>query len=191
MSKYISGHEIIETKGIQHFEFFSDYIKKGLQPHDSLGRPISPKDAVRLKKKVLEANGVDLQLYESENDWAKVDLPESWVGGQAILVGLLDALYKIADVEGIGASLNGASYTKPNSKKAPQRRSSSIVADQCREKAKELWELHPDINSTGEMAKHPEIEKIGGVYTVERRQRWISTIAPDHARKPGVRSKKK
>lgn len=72
-----------------------------------------------------------------------------------------------------------------------KQRTSTIIADKCRKKASELWEKYPELDSTGEMAIHPEIEKIGGSYTVKQRQRWISSIAPDYAKRPGVRPKRK
>ncbi|HIJ56317.1 MAG TPA: hypothetical protein HPQ03_09345 [Deltaproteobacteria bacterium] len=57
------------------------------------------------------------------------------------------------------------------------------------------------IRSTGELAKHSEIEEIAGVYSVMQRQRWLSEeiSKPEYQhleylqnlRKPGIRSQKK
>jgi hypothetical protein len=83
------------------------------------------------------------------------------------------------------------SSVKPPNQKS--MRTSTKVRIKCQEKAIELWgEAQKNgayILSTGEMAKHPEIEKIGGAYTKAQRQRWLSQVAPEEAKKPGVRQK--
>ena len=42
MSKFKPGKELIEKLEIRKFEFYNDYIKRGLQPYSHLGRPIPP-----------------------------------------------------------------------------------------------------------------------------------------------------
>lgn len=42
MSKWVSGQHLLNSYGINGLEFFDDYVRKGLQPYNDLGRPISP-----------------------------------------------------------------------------------------------------------------------------------------------------
>jgi hypothetical protein len=73
-------------------------------------------------------------------------------------------------------------------------RTSTKVKIECQKKAVELWgEAQKNgayILSSSEMANHPDIVKIGRDYLVPTRQRWLSKVAPEKAKKPGVRSKK-
>ena len=83
-----------------------------------------------------------------------------------------------------------SSAQPPNQKST---RTSTKVKIACQKKATELWGK-AKINgtyilSTGEMAKHREINEIGGAYTKAQRQRWLSQVAPEEAKKPGVRPK--
>ncbi len=41
-SKWKTGKEIIDEEGIKDIELFDDYVRKGLQPYNDLGKPISP-----------------------------------------------------------------------------------------------------------------------------------------------------
>ncbi len=61
MSKWISGQELLERLKIKDFELFNDYVRKGLQPHNKMGQPISPTDVMEkvtnidlLKKEMVE-----------------------------------------------------------------------------------------------------------------------------------------
>lgn len=69
-------------------------------------------------------------------------------------------------------------------------RTSTKVKLLCQKKAKELWDKYPEIDSIKEMAKHPEIKKIAGNYTRGTRHKWISEVAPEYAKRPGVRTNK-
>jgi hypothetical protein len=75
-----------------------------------------------------------------------------------------------------------------------QMRASTKVKIKCQKKAKELWDKAKKngtrILRTGEMAVHSDIEKIGGNYTKAQRQRWLSEIAPEEAKKPGAPEKR-
>ena len=50
-SKWKTGKEIIEEEGIKEIEFFDNYFRKGLQPHNELGRSISPSDILEPDEK--------------------------------------------------------------------------------------------------------------------------------------------
>ena len=65
MSKWISGEELLKKWDIQDFELFYDFVKKGLQPHTSMGKPISPSD---IMAKVLDVKSLELELHQAEKD---------------------------------------------------------------------------------------------------------------------------
>ena len=46
MSKYITGQEIINDLGLHLFEFYDEYVRTGLIPHNHLGQPFSPYDVM-------------------------------------------------------------------------------------------------------------------------------------------------
>lgn len=65
MSKFISGKAIIEDQDIKPFEFFENYIKKGLQPYDrDVGKPIPPPDVMQKRLRLKEAKNVLRNLEE-------------------------------------------------------------------------------------------------------------------------------
>ena len=41
MSKFVTGHEIIQEHGIRDFEFYNDYVQNGLMPHNHIGQSVS------------------------------------------------------------------------------------------------------------------------------------------------------
>lgn len=63
MSKWISGKELLERSKIKDFELFNDYVRKGLQPYDDLGQPVSPLDVM---KQILDVNALRDELAEHE-----------------------------------------------------------------------------------------------------------------------------
>jgi hypothetical protein len=86
-----------------------------------------------------------------------------------------------------------SSVKPPLQENQKSMRTSTKDRIECQKKAIELWgEAQKNgayILSTGEMANHPEIDKIGGAYTKAQRQRWLSQVAPEEAKKAGVRRK--
>ena len=59
MSKWISGEELLDRLKIKDFELFQDYVKKGLQPYNELGKPLSPSD---LMEKVTDIRSLKKEI---------------------------------------------------------------------------------------------------------------------------------
>ena len=78
MSKWISGNRLIDKLGVKNFEFFNDYVAKGLQPHNDLGRRISPSD---LLKKVLDIDSLFEEGKRKEQDYFEIRSSQ-WGGSE-------------------------------------------------------------------------------------------------------------
>lgn len=85
--------------------------------------------------------------------------------------------------------------TEKGEQESKKPRHSKPVMQACQERAKKLWSEHPDqIRSSKEMAMRSEIQAIakkksGESYSTKKIQEWVSKVAPDYAKKPGIRPK--
>ena len=61
MSNSISGQQLLNDLGLSGIELFSDYVKKGLQPYNKLGKQISPADVLN---KITNITGLTDQYHE-------------------------------------------------------------------------------------------------------------------------------
>jgi len=140
----------------------------------------------------------ELPAYDHKGDWLEIRAPEN----EGIEIDLQNYVFlksEVEQLEVLNPWLNLKNQGKKDELKVEQpvqkQRPSTIDKIECQKKAKELWDNAKQngdrVLSSGEMANHPDIEKIGGNYTKEQRQRWISAVAPEESKKPGVRSKKK
>jgi hypothetical protein len=73
MSKLMSGAEVIDWLKVSPIELFNDLVKKGLQPHDGAGRPLSPADIFKniistWQKELAHHEDVASQLTEIERE---------------------------------------------------------------------------------------------------------------------------
>ncbi len=76
MSKWKTGKEIIDEEGIKEIEFFDDYVRKGLQPHNELGRPITPSGILKPDSKgKTSAGAIDPNRLKirQETQWKRLD----------------------------------------------------------------------------------------------------------------------
>ena len=181
---------------------FGKYFKYGVKGIEGIDDPYDheiisfqevlkkwKRDAGILKEFVFRRN---LPAYDFTGMWVDPSIPENQN------VDLKECVFlksEIEEFEILNPWLH--SGTLPADLKVPtptkKLRPSTQIKMQCQERANALWaEAEKNgtiILSTGEMAKHAEIEKIGGVYSKNQRQRWLSEVAPEEAKCPGVRSK--
>ena len=219
MSKWISGEELLERWDIKDFELLDNFVKKGLQPHTSTGKPISPSD---LTAKVLDVKSLELELHQAEKDlheyepearqevehslikplldklktykkaqsqdWTDFELPKDEAEAKQVLDELVGTLFHIDQVQEV-AEKDGLKPPTPDTKKehhtAPDKRQVQAVA-------KMLYDAHPEINTIKELIQHPQIKEAGGKHFTDKAVHgWISEIAPERAKKRGIRPKKK
>lgn len=234
MSKWISGQQLLNDFGIEAFELFEDYIRKGLQPYNDLGKPISPlslfEKIVNIpwlkeqyqEKRYSEAEfgdndlrkfdatiGHDLltqiEYYEnwahsvSDLDWNKFKLPETEAEAKAVLNELVISLYHIDDIKIFFGVKEVEIFKKeiiPELPKAKKLRPDQKAKLEVQRVAKELYskypEFHHEIDSYGKIFKRKEIQDAGAKdYQLGTVQKWISKVAPEWAKKEGIRPKKK
>jgi len=152
------------------------------------------RDANILKSLILK---MELPAYHYNGVWLEIETPEN-MNREIDLQNYIFLKSEVEQLEVLTPSLNLKNQGKKDELKVEQpvqkQRISTVVNIECQKKAKELWDIAEQKGerdlSTGAMANHPDIIKIGGNYTKAKRQRWISEVAPDWAKKPGVRSNK-
>jgi hypothetical protein len=140
---------------------------------------------------------MELPAYDHKGVWLEIEIPENW-DREIDLQNYIFLKSEVEQVEVLTPWLNLKKQLKKDELKVEQpvqkQRPSTVDKIECQKKAKELWDNAKQngdrVLGTGEMASHPDIEKIGGNYTKAQRQRWISEVAPDESKKPGVRPKK-
>ena len=132
-------------------------------------------------------------------DWNKFELPELEAEAKAVLNELINSLYHIDDIKkflGVPEIDIEQKVIIPELPKAKKLRPEQETKIEVQRVAKELYdkypEFHPKIDSYPKMAKIKEIKDAGGKHyqpgTVEG---WIREVAPDWAKKPGLRPKEK
>ena len=207
MSKWISGNELIEKKGLKDFEFFNNCVAKGLQPHNDLGKPIPPSELFNHAKSVGERVGVDLeieQIDEGKTDWEGISLPKHDFNARTILSRLCHANYKRQEAEKFGlkpgskpASVDNTHGQNHPVKEAVQKASKELPRDrhrrQTRSVAKKLWDKHPTM-SVPEMIAHPDVleagKKTNGQYYADKTiKEWIKDLNPNPPLKERPRKK--
>ena len=216
-SKWKTGKEIIDEEGIKEIEFFDDYVRKGLQPHNKLGRPISPSNILKpdlkgkmsAEKRHRSASIEDpirdtmenirrtfdpiLRKKELEDSWNVFELPKDDSKAVSVLRKLRDSLYNKDDIKNFRAPLDSEKEKKKPAKKG--MRESTKTKLEVQRVAKEIYDKHsefyPEIDSYKKMAKRKDIKDAGGKHYQSSLQKWISEVAPDWAKKPGIRPKKK
>lgn len=195
MSKWISGNELIEKLGLKDFEFFNEYVSKGLQPHDDSGKPVRPSDLFKFAKSVMKRVNVNLeieQIDEGKSDWEGISLPKQDFNARTILSRLCHANYKIQDAEKYGLKPGSkAAESTPDKNEKKKEHYTTAEKRQVQSTAEILYVQNPEFNTVKAVAEHVEIKKIvGSRYKPETIRKWVSEVAPDYARLPGVRSKK-
>ncbi len=70
MSKYISGNEIIRDLGILDFEFYNEYVRKGLTPLNHAGKPYSP---YAVMVQLFNLNGQQESLFQLQDSTLDLD----------------------------------------------------------------------------------------------------------------------
>ena len=82
MSKWKTGKEIIDEKGLKHFEFLNEYVRKGLTPHNQLGKAISPYEVI---DKITNINGlrkeienIKIHFSQLSEDLSRDDIEQSF-----------------------------------------------------------------------------------------------------------------
>jgi len=224
MSKWVSGQQLLTDFGINELEFFTDYLQKGLQPYNDLGRPISPSYIVdkitniaRLKEQydekrysVADAGVYELKKFDAtvghdllaqiENydkwavsvrdlDWNEFELPEMEAEARAVLVELVGSVYHIED---INKFFDVPEIELEKQEPAKAIRPSTKDKLEVQRVFQELLKKYPEFDTIKEFRNLPEIMEAGGKhYSEERRQIWISKVAPERLKRPGIRPKKK
>jgi hypothetical protein len=196
MSKWISGNELIENLGLKDFEFFNNCVAKGLQPHNDFGKPIPPSELFQFAKTVMEKVGADLeieQVDEGRVDWEGISLPKHDINARTILGRLCYANYKREDVEKFELKPESKAAKKSSDKQEKKKEHYTAAEKrQVQETAKILYAQHPEYDTVKVVAEHPEIKKlVGRQYKPNTTYKWVSEVAPEKAKKPGVRSKNK
>ena len=248
MTKYKTGKEIIDELNIKDFEFFNDHVKKGLQPLDKLGRPLSPTSVsekamrineithriITLEEDMSQIEDTDIFIEKSDArealireinriekapslndrdgqapdmDWSDFNLPGSDSEAQAVIAELIRSLYNVEEIEKMGVKLGlestqqdqGVSLPKEidetpqaEQEEVPRRRSIRVKL-RVQRVAKMLYEKYPEIDSISEMIDHPKIKEClfgERPYARKTLHRWIAEVAPERAKREGIRSKK-
>lgn len=216
-SKWKTGKEIIDEEGIKEIEFFDNYVRKGLQPYNELGRSISPSDILKpdskgkvsAEKRYRSESTEDpirdqmenirrtfnpiLRKKALEDSWNVFELPKDESKAVSILHKLRESLYNKDDIKNFRGSPD---LEKGKKKPAKAMRQSTKDKLEVQRVAKELYdkypEYHPEIDTYGKMLERKEIRDAGGKhYQPGTVQKWISKVAPEWAKKEGIRPKKK
>ena len=228
MSKWISGKELLERLKIKDFELFNDYVRKGLQPYDDLGRPISPLDVMerilnikQLKEELsyhinishdlmdadmeeLRANRIiplEKEIEECEkrllavkgSTWNEFKHPETEREARRIIAELVNALFRIEDVEKFEKQYGlEAKIDKPHKPVSPPRKLRPVQKHkiECRKVAERLWQKNPS-KTIADLIMDDDINQIfeGKTYAENTIRNWIKDLCPD--RSPGRRKKMK
>jgi hypothetical protein len=204
MSKWISGNELIEKFGLKDFEFFSEYVSKGLQPYDKRGSQLSPFDILIIVENMVKKEN-DSTKFEvpsvNKQDWANIKLPESYLASNMVLNHIKDALYRFDDLNKFGKNISGSNpnltipkkyWTVPEKSKDRKIRHDQRCRLLCRDVAKQFWDEDPTI-TIADMIKKKEIIEVskksdGTLYQEDTVRNWIKDLCPD--RSPGRRYKK-
>jgi hypothetical protein len=132
-------------------------------------------------------------------DWNKFELPEMEAEAKAVLNELLYSLYQIDDIKKFFGVPEFEIDKKeiipelPKAKKLTTDQKSKLGVQRV---AKELYdkypEFHPEIDSYVKMFQRKDIkDACERGYELGTVQKWISEIAPEWAKEPGIRPKKK
>ncbi len=135
-----------------------------------------------------------LRKKELEDSWNVFELPKDESRAVIVLHKLRDSLYDKDDIKKFRGSLDSEKEKKKPAKKG--MRESTKTKLEVQRVAKELYEkypeYHPEIDTYGKMLQRKEIRDAGAKdYQLGTVQKWISEVAPDWAKKEGVRPKKK
>ena len=201
--KHITGQDIIDQKDIVPLDFFNNYIKTGLQPHNQAGTPLSPADILETvhdtrnlinKAARMSDEGADSEeIIEKINkasetigpirnvEWEDFDLAAYHApDAQAILDELLSALYLQAEIKGLrGAKAMAAEPV------GPKERHSTIVKNECIRIAQRFWKKDPDLHPR-EIARSNEIKEVAITkeehipYSERRICEWITPHWGNH-----------
>lgn len=212
-SKWKTGEEIKDEEGIKDIELFKDYIRKGVQPYNKAGRPISPSDILetvpksmksRLKRYGSESNEDSIE-YKMEHiertfkpilrekkyldNWTEFKLPDDDSEITSLFHKLRDCLYLKDDIKKFSGSPNLENDKKKPAKALRQSRKDMLEVQRV---AKELFKKYPEFDTIKEFRDLPEIMEAGGRhYQPSTRHKWISKVAPKRLTDPGIRPKKK
>ena len=132
-------------------------------------------------------------------DWNKFELPEIEAEARAVLTELVNSLYHEDDIKKIFGVPEFEIEQKeiipelPKAKKLTTDQKSKLGVQRV---AKELYdkypEFHPEIDSYVKMFQRKDIkDACERGYELGTVQKWISEIAPEWAKEPGIRPKKK
>ena len=211
--KYISGQKIIEQKDTEPIDFFNDYIKTGLQPHNQVGHPLSPADvletihdtynllgkATRMSDEDAESEEIIDKINKAGEvigpirnvDWEDFELPNYEPDAQPILDELLNAIYLRAEIKGLRPAK--AMTAKPV---GPKKRHSTLVREECIRIARRIWKKDPSIHKA-EIARSKEIKAIaitkedGKPYSEKVIRSWLRNDWPEpYLGQPKKRRKK-
>ena len=193
--KRISGQKIIEQKDIEPIDFFDDYIKTGLQPHNQAGHPISPADvletihdtrnlidkAARMsdedadsEKTIEKINKAGEVIGPIRNvDWEDFELPNYEPEAKAILDELLNAIYLRAEIKGLRPAK--AKAAEPI---GPGERHEKKVRRECIRIAKQkYWKkdptFHKAVIARSKEIKAVAIMKNGKPYKEDTIKEWL------------------
>ena len=132
-------------------------------------------------------------------DWNKFKLPETEAEARVVLTELVNSLYHIDDIKKflgvpeIDIDKKEIIPELPKAKKLTTDQKSKLGVQRV---AKELYdnhpEFHPEIDSYVKMFQRKDIkDACERGYELGTVQKWISEIAPEWAKEPGIRPKKK
>jgi len=212
-SKYKTGEEIKDEEGIKDIELFNDYIRKGVQPYNKVGRPISPSDILetvpkskksRVKRYGSESNedSIEYKIEQIErtfkpilrgerdlDNWTEFELPDDDSEITSLFHKLRECLYLKDDIKKFSGSPNLENAKKEPAKALRPSRKDMLEVQRV---AKELFKKHPEFDTIKEFRNLSEIMEAGGRhYSESSRHKWISKVAPKHLKDPGIRPKKK
>ena len=132
-------------------------------------------------------------------DWNNFELPENEEEARAVITELVYSLYHKDDIKkflGVKEVEIEQKEIIPELPKAKALRPDQKAKLEVQRVAKELYskypEFHHEIDSYGKIFKRKEIQDAGAKdYQLGTVQKWISKVAPEWAKKEGIRPKKK
>lgn len=162
MSKWISGKELMEQRGLKDFELFEDYVAKGLQPRDEFGHPVSPSNVL---EEILDVKALKDELTEHERASEKpVDEDEAHFRADRTF-----ALGKeVDDVESALRAAEGVSWTEFKLPDESERAKAVLVQlSECLFKREDLAAFKKGASPT----KATKVEGLSGVSPKPRKLR--------------------
>jgi hypothetical protein len=123
--------------------------------------------------------------------WTEYKLPDDESISRRIIHGIIGSNYLKEEAEKFGLKPGSkAAESSPKNNEKKKEHWTSKDKRKVQEVAQILYANHPEFNTVKEVATHPDVLEAGGKnYSYETVHKWVSEVAPERAKKPGIRSK--